>query len=294
MDIVICLATKDYKIVKKVVRNCRTFLLSSEEDALYLITNEKNKCLFSTRWLSENGACIIDEDKLLKGLSFEKVREALKQHFNPKINIYAGWYFQQFLKMGFALSDYAKDEYLIWDSDTIPLHKLCFRQSKKYLFTVKTEHHIPYFDTINQLLGFSKLYDRSFIAEHMPIATKVMRELIAEIEKSDVSGDVWWKKIVNATSGHDEQAFSEFETYGTYCVKYHPDIFNTRPLVTMRTAGMLFGRGVKRNQLALLSKMGFDTASFELRDIPKFPRNIPNWWERIVLRLYREIGFVKK
>ena len=134
----------------------------------------------------------------------------------------------------------------------------------------------------------------SFIAEHMPISTLVMRELVDKISHSHVDGKTWVEKIINATSGCDEQAFSEFETYGNYCVKYHSDLFETRPLITMRTAGMLFGRGVNRNQLALLSRMGYDTASFEIRDMPSFPRNQFNWWERLVLRMYRDLGLVKK
>lgn len=294
MDIVICLASKDYKIVKKVIRACHSFLLQSSTDVIYIITHCQNRRFFSQKWCAEYQVRILDEDTLVEGLNFDSVRQALAAHFSEETNIYTGWYFQQFLKMGFALSSYAKDDYLIWDSDTIPLHKLSFKQSDKYLFTVKTECHLPYFDTMKRLLGFGKLYDRSFIAEHMPISTKVMRELIETIEKSDVEGNVWWKKIVNATSGHDEQAFSEFETYGNFSVEYHPDMFTTRPLITMRTAGMLFGRGVTRRQLDLLQRMEYDTASFELRHIPAFPRNIANWWERIELRLYRELGWVKK
>lgn len=294
MDIVICLASKDYKIVKKVIRECHSFLLQSSTDVIYIITNQQNNRFFSQRLCKEYNVKILDEDTLTNGLCFASVRQALVAHFKDGVNIYPGWYFQQFLKMGFALSDYAKDEYLIWDSDTIPLHKLAFKQSDKYLFTVKTECHLPYFDTTNRLLGFGKLYDRSFIAEHMPISTMVMRELIENIGNSNIEGDVWWQKIINATSGYDEQAFSEFETYGNYCVKYHTDIFTTRPLITMRTAGMLFGRGVTRRQLALLSRMEYDTASFELRDVPAFPRNIANWMERIQLKVYRELGWVKK
>lgn len=294
MDIVICLASKDYKIVKKVIRECNRHLLQQSADTIYIITNRQNNRFFSQRWREKCHVRLLDEDKLVDGLCFGNVRQALVEHFDGGVNIYTGWYFQQFLKIGFALSEYAKDEYLIWDSDTIPLRELTFKDSEKYLFTVKTECHKPYFITTQKLLGIGKLYDRSFIAEHMPISTRIMRELIDQMEQSDVEGKAWWQKIINATSGCDEQAFSEFETYGNYCVKYHPDVFSTRPLITMRTAGMLFGRGVTRRQLALLTRMEYDTASFELRDIPAFPRNIANWWERIELRLYREMGLVKK
>ena len=293
MDIIICLATKDYKIVKKVVRYCRLFL-QDDEERIYLITHKENIRFFSDRWKQRHHCKLIDEEALIDGLSFAKCKELLLRHFQEGTNIYPGWYLQQFLKMGFALTSYAKEEYLIWDSDTIPLHALKFKENGKYLLTVKTENHQPYFDTLQRLLGFGKLYDRSFIAEHMLINVKVMRELIERIGQSDVEGNTWYEKIINATSGRDEQAFSEFETYGNYCMKHHPELIETRPLLTMRTAGLLYGRGVTSKQLHLLGKMEFDTASFELRHIPAFPRNIANWWERILLRIYRELGWIRK
>lgn len=293
MDIVICLAAKDYRIVKKVIRGCREYLQESS-DSIFVITNKSNNFFFSEKWKMNNHVVLVDEDTLVEGLSFESVKMMLERHFRVGTHIYPGWYLQQFLKMGFALSSYAKDEYLVWDSDTIPLHKLTYKKGDKYLFTVKTENHQPYFYTLQNLLGFGKLYDRSFIAEHMPISTHVMRELVDNILHSHVEGKTWFEKIINATSGSDEQAFSEFETYGNYCVNNYPGLFETRPLITMRTAGMLFGRGVTKRQLALLARMEYGTASFELRDMPHFPRNIFNWWERLVLKIYRELGLVKK
>lgn len=293
MDIVICLATKDYKIVKKVVRYCRLYL-QEEEERIFLITHRENNRFFSNRWSQKHHCTMIDEEKLIDGLSFSRCKEILFNHFRTGTNIYPGWYLQQFLKMGFALSEYAKEEYLIWDSDTIPLHALTFKENGKYLLTVKTENHQPYFDTMQRLLGYGKQYDRSFIAEHMPINASIMRELMGRIEQSEIEGNTWYEKIINATSGRDEQAFSEFETYGNYCMKEHREMIEARPLNTMRTAGLLFGRGVTAKQLRLLNKMEFDTASFELRHIPAFPRNIANWWERIVIRIYRESGWLRK
>lgn len=293
MDIVICLASKDYKIVKKVIKYCRSFL-QRDEERIFVITHTENNRFFSKRWKEKYHCVLVDEDRLIDGLSFSKCKELLSRHFQKGTNIYPGWYLQQFLKMGFALTNYAKDEYLIWDSDTIPLHRLNFKENGKYLLTVKTENHMPYFDTLQKLLGFGKQYDRSFIAEHMPINVDIMRELIERIDQSDVEGAAWYEKIVNATSGRDEQAFSEFETYGNFCMKYHFELIETRPLVTMRTAGLLYGRCVTSKQLRLLEKMEYDTASFELRHIPAFPRNIANWWERILLRMYRELGWIRK
>lgn len=293
MDIVICLAAKDYKIVKKVIRGCR-LNLQSASDRVFIITDISNKLFFPNKWLESNNVTLVDENSLVEGLSFDSIKEMLQKHFCTETAQYPGWYLQQFLKMGFALSTYATAEYLIWDSDTIPLRSIQFKEGHRYMLTVKSEHHIPYFETMQNLLGFGRLNDRSFIAEHMPINVSVMKDLISVIAQSSIPGNWWFEKIINATSGRDEQAFSEFETYGNFLLKNYSEQIVQRPLNTMRTAGMLFGRGVTKSQLSLLAKMEYDTASFELRDIPAFPRNIANWIERIQLRLYRELGWVKK
>lgn len=126
MDIIISLATKDFQIVKKVVRYCRLYL-QTEEESIFLITKIENKIFFQHSWIKQNHVTLIDEDNMIPGLSFAKVKEYLEVHFQKGTHIYPGWYLQQFLKMGFALTPYAGKEYLIWDSDTIPLHKLCFK-----------------------------------------------------------------------------------------------------------------------------------------------------------------------
>ena len=48
MDIIISLATKDFQIVKKVVRYCRLYL-QTEEESIFLITKIENKILFERK-----------------------------------------------------------------------------------------------------------------------------------------------------------------------------------------------------------------------------------------------------
>lgn len=58
-----------------------------------------------------DNAKLLDENKLVDGLDFASVRKGVKEHLGLNLT---GWYFQQFLKMAFALTEYAKDEYLVW------------------------------------------------------------------------------------------------------------------------------------------------------------------------------------
>jgi len=279
MDVLICLAKRDFRIVRKTVVRVREFL-QQQEDAIFLVAPKVIEKSFSKQWFYDNHVTFIDEDCLFSGLSFETVRASLQKHFN--CTLHTGWYLQQFLKMGFALSHYAKERYLIWDSDTIPLRKIVLEAEGKYLLAAKTEYNKPYFDTIERLLGIGKQEDFSYIAEHMVIDTSIMKELIQKIADCAIPGEKWYEKVINATSGEDEAAFSEFETYGNYCSKYHSGIFKVRELRTLREGGMLFGRGVKDSELSLLGRMGFDTASFEYYHIPPFPRSLVNKYERFV------------
>lgn len=277
MDIVICLAKKDFRIVKKTVRYLKKYI-QKDKDYIYLICPKSLSKCYCSYWKNKYNVVFIAEDTLLPGLSYKAVDDSLKAHF--KIPYSTGWYYQQFLKMGFAISSYAKDQYLIWDSDLIPLRTIPFEADGKYLLACKTENHAPYFYTMNQLLGYGKSVDFSFIAEHMVIKTSIMKDLITTLNNCNVSGKVWYEKIINATSGVDDFAFSEFETYGTFCVHNYPDLFKIHELKTFREAGYLFGRGVTDGELESLEKIGYDTASFEYYHVPSFPRSLINKIER--------------
>lgn len=287
MDIVLLVGTRDCFIAKKTIRHIKPNLSA---ETIYLITDIRNKKFFPEKFIKEYNLVILDENKLVPGLSFESVASLMRKRCDWKNY---GWYLQQFLKMGFALSSYAKKQYLIWDADTFPLKPLSFYENGKFLITAKTEYHIPYFKTIHKLLNLDKTADYSFIAEHMIIDVNIMRNLTDAIMQSDVPGSTWYEKIIQALDVKEEDkfskfAFSEFETYGTFCLQYHPNIFVTRDLKTFREAGKLYGRGVTKKQLQLLSKQ-YDTASFEARYAPPFPKNVKHWSGTISLWLIQKL-----
>lgn len=258
-------------------------------DNIYIISNEKSRTVVERAIKSYENCSFIDEDKLVEGLTFDEVKKLLETKY-PGMNMRAGWYFQQFLKLGFALSSYAKDYYLSWDADTIPLKQIDFFDGDHPLLAKKKEYNKPYFDTLERLLGYGKIADFSFIAEHMMFNVSVVKELLQQINSSPVEGDGWMAKIINATdyrSAKRPEMYSEFETYGTYCEKVHPGLNRYRQLNSFREGGMLRGRfPVKR----MLDKMSFDidTVSFEMGDTPAFP------WS-IVQKIYkRHIKFICK
>jgi hypothetical protein len=281
MDVILLVGTRDCFIAKKTIRYIKQNLVTKN---IYLITDIRNKKFFSEQFIQAYNIIIIDENNLVPGLSFDSVSSLMKQCCEWKNY---GWYLQQFLKIGFALSSYAKERYLIWDADTFPLRPLRFYENGKSIITAKSEYHIPYFKTIHKLLGINKIADYSFIAEHMVVDVSIMKEMIEVIMESNITGTTWYEKIINAFDVKEENelskfAFSEFETYGTFCLKYYPDTFVVRNLKTFREAGKLYGRGVTQKQLQSLSEQ-YDTASFEVRYAPSFPRNIKHWTGTIYL-----------
>lgn len=280
IDVIISVATKDCLIVQK---NLQYIYENLNSDNIYILTNLSNTRLFNTQVLQKYNAILIDENKLIEGLSFQNIHSIVSKIY-PKYNL-TGWYFQQFLKMGFALSQYAKEDYLIWDADTFPLHKLTFKQNNKYFFTIKSEYHKPYFSCIKKILNMEKSINGSFIAEHMIINSSVMRELIQYISQSSCTGNNWIEKILNSVDSTATNGFSEFETYGTYVTIKYPNLYEQRKLRTNRNAGNLYGRGVTKSQLKKLSN-SYDTVSFEERDTPPFPKSLIHYLIKIYLRLW--------
>ncbi len=261
MDIVICVALKDCFIVKKNIYYIRKNIYVQN---IYIIIDSRNSYFFSKNYCKKNNIILIDEAQLIPNR--QNLEEICKQHFTCQIRF--GWYYQQFLKMGFALSKYAKEYYLIWDSDTIPLTPLTFIEQNKMVFTPKSEYHKPYFETIKKLIGYDKETNYSFIAEHMIINVSIMRELIQQIEQSPIKGNSWISKIINATPPHEPNGFSEFETYGTFCHHNYINHFVLKKLRTFRNGGEIYSRGISHYKLRKLA-IKYDTISIESWNTPK-------------------------
>lgn len=278
-DVMIPAAGKDISFLPWVVKYCRKMLQDMEKIYIVVPSAELKACHKNLRKCMD-GVLIIDENNLLPGLSFSTVKQIISTLDVP--NVPVGWFFQQFLKYAFALSKYAKSYYLTWDADTLPLNKLTFFDEGKPLFTMKKECHANYFLTIKRLLGWDKTTSMSFIAEHMMFNTNVVKELIDSINKSSVEGTTWFEKIIRACNFDvDMNAYSEFETYGTFCQYRHQGMYDFRQLCTFRKAGIIRGRFINENLLKSLA-FDLDIASFEIRDMPPFPYCIMNYARKVM------------
>ena len=276
-NIIIPVIYRDYSFLKTTIKFVFKYL---DPEKIYIVTDIRFK-KFLPRQILENQRCIVvDENDILEGLTIQRIKEFFSKLGRTKMG--AGWYFQQFLKMAFAMSDYCDlDYYLSWDSDTVPLREIDFfdKVGKPY-FTMKTEHHDPYFVIIERLLGIVNTNSRSYIAENMMFNKLLMTGLINRINNNkQLEGGTWYEKIIYALEPESvsPMGFSEFETYGTYCLNFYPGFYNERTLPSFREGGLIQGRVVSER---ILKQLSFDQAiaTFEIYDRPPFPWGKLSYW----------------
>lgn len=269
--IVIPCSRADSLFVHNVVAHIRRFYSNS----IYIITSQINH-KYLNRICKEDNLFVVDENSLLDGLEFDYVKRKLK---GSKAGARPGWYFQQLLKYAFPLSEYCDSKYyLVWDSDTIPLSKISFFDNGHPLFNPKKEYHEDYFVTIKQLFDLEKNNNYSFISEHMMFDAEIVREMLSKLDSNEkLQGNTWYEKILNAViKTGTEIAFSEFETYGTYCEANYSSYYQPRHLATFREGGYISGRMISNTILWQLS-FDLDTVSFESQTKPLFPLSIISW-----------------
>ncbi len=210
------------------------------------------------------GVEFLNEDQLYEGMTLGAIKAYMTERTGKASR--SGWYFQQFLKYAYAFV--CEDEYyIVWDSDTIPLHPISHFQNGKPVFTKKEEMEPPYFETLDRMFaGEVKRYeDFSFICENMIFSVKIMKEMLENLmNQPQLSGDSFWKRILSAVSDENlpGSGFSEFETYGNYVMKYHPETYELRTLRGLRKGAEFFGMAPTEEQLQWAAE-SYDTIAFE-------------------------------
>ena len=235
-DLVMPIIERDMQVLEKTVSYLWTFLPIKR---IVLIGNEE----VSKRLLCNNmeNTVFINENDVIP---FEAVRSCIAEASDnsEKAIKRTGWYYQQFLKMAYALQ--CHDEYyLLWDGDTVPLHPVEMISKDKPYFDMKTEFYPYYFETMEKLLGLKKVTDFSFIAEHMIISVELMQSLISQIqENTRVAGETFYEKIIFSVNKEQLHfsGFSEFETYGTFVQTKYLDSYELREWKSLREGSKYF------------------------------------------------------
>lgn len=230
----------------------------------------------------------LDGNTLLQGMSRETVSgviETICRAHGVPFTDRAGWYFQQFIKMSYALR--CEEEYYVsWDMDTVPLRDIPFFSEKdgRPQFFERNEDHKEYFATLDTLCpGKIKkcLKARSFVNQFMIFKTDIMKELVGIIENSPVKGEVWWEKILYAVNPQyiTQAGFSEFETYGNYAMQYYPQLYHITEIDQCRTGASFL---TMKPEKAMMEWAGRSYSCVTLEEWSMNPK-----WHKRSRRLYK-------
>ncbi len=217
---------------------------------------------------------VVDEGLVIPGLSASVVSQHIPPHV-PGENV-SFWYYQQFLKMGFARFAPMYPYYLIWDADTLLARPLRFFQRDTVLLTGSHEWHRDYFRTLARLLPDTKLPERSHISQHLLVYREHMLALLDELSAHDLP---WWRYVLSSLVGSTAQQFSEYETYAAYCLTRWPECYRSIRRRWLRHGRSYFDQDMKFADLSPLADL-YDFVAFE--DWDRRPRN------RVVRRVQRE------
>ena len=247
--------------IGKLLKNIGIYFDFLPIEELWVIGNSQVEAL-----LPKNYPIVFMDEKEL--VDFKAIEELMvKRTGKAETGRRAGWYVQQFVKMGFARVC-RDDYYLLWDSDTVPLKPVSLVEGDKPVFDCKMEYHEAYFKTLEKLLGLKKGVEESFISEHMVVKTSLMRQLLDELEANEaLEGRNFAEKIINAVPGEElgKSGFSEFETFGTYVCSKFPDAYGMRKWKSLRCGGLFFEGGLSAQVVSWLSR-SYDAISFEKWD----------------------------
>jgi hypothetical protein len=286
IPVVLVVAGKKVNYIPHVVKNLSAH---SGFKLFYVICPKKDldKARSLSSAIDEASVVVVDEESVIPSLNLAKVKEFLNPTLPnwPEYHL-AGWYLQQFLKMGFSKYAPNHEYYLIWDSDTLLTRSISFFDGDKILLTRGNEFHKEYFDTIKHLFSEIDLQSVSHISQHLMVRTADMIELINSLEKSDHK---WWQKILSELNGKTPFQFSEYETYTNYCLSSKSDSYVSIKRNWFRYGKSFYGCNLTEADMTKLSKL-YDFVAFEDWDYG-VTRRIRS---QIIVRLHMLVLFVKK
>lgn len=139
----------------------------------------------------------------------------------------SGWIFQQLIKLSVDRVSTA-DYILVLDADTVLIRPHALRKGGRTVLFVTTECHDPYFDAYARLLELPRLGAESFIAHYMLLERHKLAKLRDAIQA--VTKRPWYSAILaTVDSAASASFFSEYETYGNFCLFNFADEFLLEP-----------------------------------------------------------------
>lgn len=203
-----------------------------------------------------------DEDALLPGLTkrnvalrIHELREQTNRRRKPVgeskvLNMQitgngghslAGWWLQQFVKLGFSTTPLLKDPplsetFLVWDSDMILMDRFdAFNVDGTMPLMAGGKAHAafedscPYGYSFHQLVGHmhaSAPGNRGYIPHHMVMHKRFLTEMLQAFQGE--SNSEWFWRLVDTACSSDDMSrctcgFSEYNSYATWVKTHHPE-----------------------------------------------------------------------
>merc|ERR1719440_1348222 len=136
----------------------------------------------------------------------------------------AGWYLQQFLKMGVAESTEAlglSENYVLWDSDMVLVRDFCPFNAQGQVNLMEGSYNAQnmcnrfYEQTFEKLTTLQYVYSQTgagLTSHHLVVNRKIMREMLATMGQ----GRNWSTAILEASCPDLEHCGCGFSEYGSY------------------------------------------------------------------------------
>jgi hypothetical protein len=209
-DIVIVSHEKDFNNIKFIVEYSQKNL---KFDSIHLILSERKE---------------YNDLELIKSLTDKPIflhleNDVLKVD-KSKINHRPNWIYQMLLKIFQEVT--SNDDFLIIESDCLILKEInFFNDGRTNLYLCRDQNHTPYFN-FNNLLGFGREYDHSFISEFMMYNKQIVKDLLY---KSNCNNVYDFLEIIY-NNVNDNCYPADYELYGNFCFKFHRDKIDLKHL----------------------------------------------------------------
>lgn len=131
----------------------------------------------------------------------------------------SGWLFQQLLKYGMSRLVGQRHYYVI-DADTVLVKPQRFEDGGRLVLLHSDEFHRPYFSVCGRLLGMTPTVLLSCVAHQMLFSVQRLQAMLKKIAPRTSE---WWKCIIETVDYSDNSGFSEFETYGQWCMQEYAE-----------------------------------------------------------------------
>jgi len=204
VDLIIPAAPKDYNKVRYVISQAREHV---NLDTVHVVVPEPDKIQ-----IGFDDVFVHADDDVLP-------YDRDEMSFRPN------WVFQQFLKVFQDVTP--NDWYLVLDADVFPAKRmpLWSDDGKPILNLGRDQYYEPYFSFNEEMLGFGKVYNWSFLSECTLYSKTLVREMLTHC---GLTLDGFWTKAVEMTARGCRMADSEL--YGSYVYRQHPGVYDIRNL----------------------------------------------------------------